>query len=73
MNSTVNDATIASDNFDEVGERTSTSSSVALKPVKPNPGQRGDDRSLEEQLDEILDIFLLRTKNLKEGMSTRQY
>ena len=31
-----------------------------------------NDKSLEEQLDEILDIFLLQTRNLKEGMSTRR-
>jgi tRNA uridine 5-carbamoylmethylation protein Kti12 len=30
-------------------------------------------KPLEEQLDEILDLFLLKTSNLKEGMSTRQY
>ena len=32
-----------------------------------------DTKSIEEQLDEILDTFLVQTQNLKEGMSTRQY
>jgi len=44
---------------------------------KPQPSsqtqQQNDNKPLQEQLDEILDIFLLKTNNLKEGMSTRQY
>jgi len=35
--------------------------------------QQSHDKPLQDQLDEILDIFLLKTSNLKEGMSTRQY
>ena len=49
------------------------------KPANPEPTTQQPEKeevsskSLEEQLDDILNTFLLQTQNLKEGMSTRQY
>lgn len=47
--------------------------SPTLQSRSSQPEKASDPKSLEEQLDEILDTFLLKTQNLKEGMSTRQY
>ncbi len=49
------------------------------KPASPEPTtqqppkEQVSSKSIEEQLDDILNTFLLQTQNLKEGMSTRQY
>jgi len=57
------------------GMRNKKSSPVSNPSQSASTQQNGTTitKSLEEQLDDILDTFLLQTKNLKEGMSTRQY
>lgn len=52
---------------------TSTSTPITSQPTSSQPKEATNTKSLEEQLDDILDTFLLQTHNLKEGMSTRQY
>ncbi len=42
-------------------------------PTASKPEEDPNSKTLEEQLDDILNTFLLQTRNLKEGMSTRQY
>ena len=66
------DATPASRNV--TGDNTSASKPALTSPKSSSePEEVPVTKSLEEQLDAILDIFLLHTQNLKEGMSTRQY
>lgn len=45
----------------------------SVRPMAPETEQEVNYKPLEEQIDDILDTFLLKTRNLKEGMSTRQY
>ena len=58
---------------------TSPGSMTTTIQVSPEPDEtkdspeRAETKSLEEQLDEILDSFLLRVQPLKEGNSTRQH
>jgi hypothetical protein len=60
--------------FDRTSPLTETapSTSIETASTQPNPLQQ-QELSLEEQLDNILSIFLLQTKALKEGISTRQH
>ena len=55
------------------GENSEASPSLSPPPASSQPEETVNTKSLEEQLDDILHTFLLQTKNLKEGMSTRQY
>ena len=61
----------------EKGPRGNTSTSASTPSASQSTPSRQKEaintKSLEEQLDDILDTFLLQTQNLKEGMSTRQY
>jgi tRNA uridine 5-carbamoylmethylation protein Kti12 len=59
----------------DADESSDCGTSTPKPPKQPSSQtqQTSSNKPLEEQLDEILDIFLLKTSNLKEGMSTRQY
>eukprot|EP00537_Pseudo-nitzschia_pungens_P004068 CAMPEP_0172374526 /NCGR_PEP_ID=MMETSP1060-20121228/56073_1 /TAXON_ID=37318 /ORGANISM="Pseudo-nitzschia pungens, Strain cf. cingulata" /LENGTH=380 /DNA_ID=CAMNT_0013101227 /DNA_START=90 /DNA_END=1232 /DNA_ORIENTATION=+ len=73
MNSSPQDTSNELERIPGDGNPTPSSSSGDPQPTKENQRPTSDNKSFEEQLDEILDVFLLRTRNLKEGMSTRQY
>jgi protein KTI12 len=67
------DATVDSERSPRGNTSTSASTPNTSKPTPSPPKEAINTKSLEEQIDDILDTFLLQTQNLKEGMSTRQY
>ena len=57
-----------------ISERGNNQKSAPIsQPASAQPKDEINTKSVEEQLDDILNTFLLQTQNLKEGMSTRTY
>ena len=75
-NKIIFDTSIMTQNESAVPERGNNQKSApgpSSQLASSKPVDEINTKSVEEQLDDILNTFLLQTQNLKEGMSTRTY
>jgi tRNA uridine 5-carbamoylmethylation protein Kti12 len=73
ITSQAQNSTAESEKVTRGGKSTPTPIPSSKPTTSSQSNEATSSKSLEEQLDEILNVFLLQTQNLKEGMSTRQY
>lgn len=67
------DTSIITQNETPASNNSKSAPSPISQQASSKPTDEINTKSLDEQLDDILNTFLLQTQNLKEGMSTRTY